>query len=321
MKNTNHDANEQPFETGETKQTTEKRKNDVRKQLVSGGVYIALAVTVVAVTVSTITATFSGKPKETPSGNKTLYRSPSETSEDKNLSENRANLPTPSGSNRLSANDLTLDTPVSDAPSGIDATVTPAADASKTKDGVAETPKDVPKSDTPREASENKAEGSTETASDKRAPCSEEPDEPTFEIGYEGFVKPCSGFINKDYSMEVPVYSATMYDYRTHAGIDIAADPGTPVKAVSSGTVKAVYEDVLYGTTVVIEHADGVESIYQGLSPDLPVETVVGHTVLTGEAIAGVGNSALCESAEASHLHFEMHKDGAAVDPSDYIVF
>ena len=74
MKNTNHDANEQPFETGETKQTPEKRKNDVRKQLVSGGVYIALAVTVVAVTVSTITATFSGKPKETPSGNKTLLK-------------------------------------------------------------------------------------------------------------------------------------------------------------------------------------------------------------------------------------------------------
>lgn len=109
--------------------------------------------------------------------------------------------------------------------SGIDATVTPAADASKTKGDVAETPNDTPKNDTPREASENKAEGSTETASDKRAPRSEEPDEPTFEIGYEGFVKPCSGFISKEYSMEVPVYSATMYDYRTHAGMDIAADP------------------------------------------------------------------------------------------------
>ena len=320
MKNTNHDANEKPFETDEAKQTPEKRKNDVRKQLVSGGVYIALAVTVVAVTVSTITATFSGKPKETPSGDKTLYRSP-DTTKGKTPSENPANVPTPSGDNRLSANDLTLDTPVSDAPSGIDATVTPAADASKTKGDVTETPNDTPKNDTPREASESKAEGSTETASDKRAPCSEEPDEPTFEIGYEGFVKPCSGFISKEYSMEVPVYSATMYDYRTHAGIDIAADPGTPVKAVSSGTIKDVYEDVLYGTTVVIEHADGVESVYQGLSPDLPVETVVGHTVLTGEAIAGVGNSALCESAEASHLHFEMHKNGTAVNPSDYIVF
>ena len=320
MKNTNHDANEKPFETDEAKQTPEKRKNDVRKQLVSGGVYIALAVTVVAVTVSTITATFSGKPKETPSGDKTLYRS-SDTTKGKTPSENPANVPTPSGDNRLSANDLTLDTPVSDAPSGIDATVTPAADASKTKDGVAETPNDTPKNDTPREASENHPEDRAEAAPDKSAPRSEEPDEPTFEIGYEGFVKPCSGFISKEYSMEVPVYSATMYDYRTHAGMDIAADPGTPVKAVSSGTIKDVYEDVLYGTTVVIEHADGVESVYQGLSPDLPVETVVGHTVLTGEAIAGVGNSALCESAEASHLHFEMHKNGTAVNPSDYIVF
>ena len=39
------------------------------------------------------------------------------------------------------------------------------------------------------------------------------------------------------------------------------------------------------------------------------------------EAIAGIGNSAICESAEASHLHFEMHKDGSAVNPSDYIAF
>ncbi len=169
MKNTNHDANEKPFETGETKQTPEKRKNDVRKQLVSGGVYIALAVTVVAVTVSTITATFSGKPKETPSGDKTLYRS-SDTSKGKTPSENPANVPTPSGNNRLSANDLTLDTPVSDAPSGIDATITPTADASKTKGDVTETPNDTPKNDTPREASENQPEDRAEAAPDKSAP-------------------------------------------------------------------------------------------------------------------------------------------------------
>ena len=119
----------------------------------------------------------------------------------------------------------------------------------------------------------------------------------------------------------MPVYSATMYDYRTHSGIDILSDPGTLVKAVSNGTIKEVYTDYLYGTTVVIEHANGVESVYQGLSPELPAETTVGRTVMTGEAIAGIGNSALCESAEASHLHFEMRKDGVSVDPCDYIEF
>ena len=77
----------------------------------------------------------------------------------------------------------------------------------------------------------------------------------------------------------------------------------------------------MYGTTVVVEHADGVCQIYSNLSADLPAETVVGRSVMTGEILGGVGNTALCESAEANHLHLEMTKDGTAVDPEEYIKF
>lgn len=312
-KNTNNENN--PEENG-TRQN--RKKNDLKKQLVSGGVYIALAATVVAVTVSTITATFSGLSNEKVTGDKTLYHTQKDNTGKNDKSG--TNIPeNPNVGNNLSAGDLTLDTPVSDVGKGVDATVT---ESGKTKNDVPAKKQDAPpKNDTPEDAviTENKPEAGT--SEDKTAPRSEEPAEATFEIGYDGYIKPCSGFINKEYSVEMPVYSATMYDYRTHSGIDILSDPGTLVKAVSNGTIKEVYTDYLYGTTVVIEHANGVESVYQGLSPELPAETVAGRTVMTGEAIAGIGNSALCESAEASHLHFEMRKDGVSVDPCDYIEF
>ena len=311
MKKTNESNNEagKALEENLAQKKAEKSKNDLRKQLVSGGVYMALAVTVVAVTVSTITATFSEKSK--PSGDKTLYRAPTPSAK-----ENNDVSQTPAGEKRLSADSVTLDTPVSDSPSGVDATLTlPSLDSQKPE---ARPEQATPKSDTPQDAAHTEAKPKGD---DKQTPRAEEPAEPTFEMGYDGYLKPLSGYINKDFSIDVPVYSATMFDYRTHAGVDIVGEPGTPIKAVSNGTITEVYNDDLYGTTVVVAHADGVESIYRGLSPELPTETVVGRSVFTGEVLAGLGNSALCESAEASHLHFEMHKDGVPVDPGDYIEF
>lgn len=292
------------------------KKNDLKKQLVSGGVYMALAVTVVAVTVSTLATTFSGK--DTKTGQKTT---PDRANRSVNVSEShKAEAKRPSSNeiapsdSSLSPKDITLDTPVSDAPQGIDAALT-----EKTAETVPEAPlQESQKSliDAPEAALEEQT-----LMPDKRMPVSEEPTEVVSPVGYDGFIKPCAGYISKDYSVEAPVYSATMYDYRTHAGVDIACEPGTPIKAVTNGCIKDVFTDALYGVTVVVEHADGMESVYCGLSPELPVETVVGRSVLTGEVLAGAGNSALCEASEVSHVHLELRKDGKTVDPGEYIVF
>lgn len=325
------------------KNTSESNTN-LKKQLVSGAVYIALAVTVVAVTVSTITSTFSDKENEMPDNSlqhNNLNNGTDETNFDLKLPE--------SGSNDINSdiNNFTADTPVSDVKQGVDATVTDKTDkntpagnendnksenSQNTESGNSENSSDkgALNSETALdEASATDEAGKTENNTvteenkepDKSKPESEEPSEPTFEIGYDGYVKPCSGYISKEFSIDVPVYSATMYDYRTHSGIDIACDIGTPVKAVTNGVITDIYEDYMYGTTVVVEHADGVCSIYSNLSADLPAETVVGRSVMTGEILGGVGNTALCESAEANHLHLEMTKDGTAVDPEEYIKF
>jgi len=131
------------------------------------------------------------------------------------------------------------------------------------------------------------------------------------------FTWPLHGTVSRDFSLEVFAYDATMGDWRTHSGLDIEANLGTEVMAVSSGTVSDVTKDALMGMTVVIDHDNGLQSVYCNLN-ELPTVSV-GDQVTTGVVIGAVGNTAIAESAAAPHLHFEMHKDGIAVDPVQYL--
>ena len=131
------------------------------------------------------------------------------------------------------------------------------------------------------------------------------------------FTWPVKGQVVADYSLEVLAYDETMGDWRTHSGIDIAAPGGTQVLAVSAGTVASVEQDDLMGTTVVIAHAGGVESIYANLAAVPTVEA--GDQVSIGAVIGAVGTTAVAESARAPHLHFEMREDGESVDPVSYL--
>lgn len=128
---------------------------------------------------------------------------------------------------------------------------------------------------------------------------------------------PVKGEITRGYSLEVLAYDETMGDWRTHSGIDIAAEPGIKVLCISDGTVLAVYQDDLMGSTVVVDHGDGLVSTYSNLA-ETPV-VAAGQEVETGTVLGTVGATAIAESAAASHLHLEMSKDGAAVDPVNYL--
>ena len=228
--------------------------------------------------------------------------------------------------NGVDIGDFNLDTPVSDSPSGITAEIYTeesgmASDSTQVVPSDTEVPNVSEVTDVSDAVSENTVtEEKVPVYSDKSVPVSEEPEDIPVEYGFDGFIKPCSGYISKEFSMDVPVYSVSMYDYRAHNGVDIVGEIGTPVKASSNGVITEVFNDYLYGTTVIIEHEDGICSVYSNLSPDLPVETTVGRAVITGEIIGGIGESAVCEAAEASHVHFEMTKDGKYVDPEEYFV-
>ena len=133
----------------------------------------------------------------------------------------------------------------------------------------------------------------------------------------EGWIWPVAGEIVLDFAPEHLVWNVTMADWRTHAGVDLAASMGTRVLAVSGGTVTAVGEDDLLGTYVAVDHGGGIESFYANLASTPAVQE--GDTVKMGDVLGSVGDTALGEIGEEAHLHFAMRCDGESADPAEYL--
>lgn len=127
------------------------------------------------------------------------------------------------------------------------------------------------------------------------------------------YTLPLGTDILKDYSPEVPTYSATMGDWRTHSGIDFKAAEGEQVKAISYGTITSIYDDALWGTTVEIDHGNGVTAKYCGFNKET-LEIKKGATVEGGSLLGYLGTIP-CEKSELSHLHFEVYYNGENVEP------
>ena len=133
----------------------------------------------------------------------------------------------------------------------------------------------------------------------------------------EQFIMPVDGEILSSYSIDNLQYSNTLQEWITHRGIDIKADKTTVVKASKSGKIKYIKEDPRYGLSITIEHSDGFQTVYSSL---LSTEFVKeGDEVKQGQSIGTIGNSAVFESAEGSHLHFEILKDSEYVNPDIYL--
>ena len=130
-------------------------------------------------------------------------------------------------------------------------------------------------------------------------------------------VSPLDGTTVTVFSMTELLYDPTMADWRTHDGIDVQADEGAAVKTAAAGTVQSVTDDELMGTTVVIQHDGGYATQYSSLQENTPVAQ--GQTVTAGEVIGYVGSTSAAESRMGPHLHFSVSRDGAVIDPHDYV--
>jgi murein DD-endopeptidase MepM/ murein hydrolase activator NlpD len=100
---------------------------------------------------------------------------------------------------------------------------------------------------------------------------------------------------------------------RMHKGIDLALPAGTPVRAAADGTVLFSGEMRGYGKVVILGHGDGTETVYAHNRSNRYPE---GTEVRKGEMIARAGMSG---RATGPHLHFEVRKNGEAVNPSGYV--
>ena len=142
--------------------------------------------------------------------------------------------------------------------------------------------------------------------------------EPT-EEPVDSYLAPATGVVSKTHDDSLPVYSATMNDFRVHEGIDVATAQGADVLATARGTVSLIWSDPLMGQCLSIDHGNGVVSVYKNLSAELAEGITKDVKVVAGQKLGTVGDTALIESAEEAHLHFEMTYNGESVDPLSYI--
>lgn len=98
-----------------------------------------------------------------------------------------------------------------------------------------------------------------------------------------------------------------------HSGIDLAAPSGTSVKAADTGKVIISGWNGGYGNFIAIDHGNGISTAYAHNSRLLVKE---GDMVLKGQEIAKSGSTGL---STGPHLHFEVRKNGAPVDPLTYL--
>ena len=131
------------------------------------------------------------------------------------------------------------------------------------------------------------------------------------------FTWPVKGEVDRAFCVDALAYDRTMGDWRTHGGMDISAQEGQQVLCVRDGRVQSVEQDDLMGTTVAVDHGEGLVSVYANLSPETEIE--VGQEVDTGAVLGAVGNTAIAEGAQPSHLHLEMTLNGEPVDPAEYL--
>ncbi|MBE6963661.1 MAG: M23 family metallopeptidase [Ruminococcaceae bacterium] len=98
-----------------------------------------------------------------------------------------------------------------------------------------------------------------------------------------------------------------------HSGIDIPAPVGTGIAAAADGVVTEAGYDTARGNYLVLDHGNGVTTLYAHCSEVL---VAAGAKVTAGETVALVGATGM---ATGPHLHFEVRRDGAAQNPVAYL--
>ena len=113
-------------------------------------------------------------------------------------------------------------------------------------------------------------------------------------------------------------HNSTLNIYEEHSGIDFLAEAGTNVFAFKDGTVKEIStNDLIYEPYVIIDHEDGMQTIYRYVIPLVKV----GSKVKEGQVIATAAETSGSEYKIGPHLHFEIRKDNRYVNPDLLIEF
>jgi murein DD-endopeptidase MepM/ murein hydrolase activator NlpD len=152
---------------------------------------------------------------------------------------------------------------------------------------------------------------------EKYQPANEElfagPEEPAFTDTVQMYTTntpvlwPVRGWVTAEFNEVLPGRE------KRHTGIDIAAPQGSAILCAASGKVTFAGWDKDLGLVVIVDHKNGLSTLY-GHCSEVVVE--VGRVVKQGQIVAQLGNTG---QSSAPHLHFEIRKDGIAIDPRRYL--
>lgn len=98
-----------------------------------------------------------------------------------------------------------------------------------------------------------------------------------------------------------------------HPGVDIAVPRNTYIRAAGAGTVRAAGLNDVYGQFVIIDHGEGLETVYGHASR---LFVTAGDRVRRGQVVGLTGSTG---RSTAPHLHFEVRLEGQPVDPLKYV--
>jgi len=107
-------------------------------------------------------------------------------------------------------------------------------------------------------------------------------------------------------------YKGRLIDKAVHMGVDLASLARAPVQAANTGRVIFAQDLGIYGQAVVIEHGQGLYTMYGHLSS---IDVTVGQSITKGDIIGASGKTGL---ATGDHLHFGFMVHGVAVNPIEW---
>ena len=127
---------------------------------------------------------------------------------------------------------------------------------------------------------------------------------------------PASGAVLINYSMDKTVYFATLEQYKYNPALIVGGEVGEMIGASARGVVTNIEQDAQTGLTVTLDMGNGYSAIY-GQLKEVPLE--VGAYVNTGETIGYLSEPTKYFATEGANLYFEVQKDGAPVNPMDFM--
>lgn len=133
------------------------------------------------------------------------------------------------------------------------------------------------------------------------------------------FIMPVENSASIGEYSETMVWNSTLNRFSAHLAIDFYADEGTPVLAVYDGVVESVETSLITGTSITIDHGNGLKTVYNSLADGDMV--VKGQSVKQGDIIGEVSISNRQEYKDGAHLHFEVFENGEKIDPVKYLAF